>query len=100
MAEVTLPDLACEGGEFTATVPLTRDDNHVRVILQHLSGKEADSGDFTFRIEEDNGLMGCDNALLPDETIGYRPYLVRSGTADMGIDDYPEPGEGTARRAP
>ncbi|PWM25294.1 MAG: hypothetical protein DBX40_05075, partial [Clostridiales bacterium] len=92
MLDVSLPDLAYEGGEYTCTMPLTKDTNHVRVILQHLSGEEVNPDDFTFRIEEENGLMDYDNTLLPDEKITYRAYDKRSGTAGMGIDDYPEAG--------
>ncbi len=99
MLDVSLPDMSSEGGTYTCTMPLTKDTNHVRVILQHLSGKEVDPDDFTFRIEEENGLMGHDNNLLPDEPIAYRPYDKKSGTASMGIDDYPEMGE-APRQAP
>lgn len=92
MLDVSLPDISLEGGEYTCTVPLTKDTNHVRIILQHLSGEPVDPADFTFRIEEENGLMGCDNKLLPDEVITYRAYDIKSGTAGLGIDDYPELG--------
>lgn len=88
MLDVSLPDLSDVGGEHTDTIPLTKDTNHVRIILQHLSGLEVDPGDFTFRIEEENGLMAYDNSLQPDEMITYRAYEQRSGTASMEIDDY------------
>ena len=97
MLDVSLPDMSLEGGEYICTVPLTKDTNHVRVILQHLSGEPVNPKDFTFRIEEENGLMGHNNKLLPDEVITYRAYNTKSGTAGMGIDDYPE--LGTARQA-
>lgn len=92
MLDVTLPNMTDEGGVYTCTVPLTKDTNHVRIILQHLSGKEVDPNDFTFRIEEENGLMDHDNRLLSDETVTYRPYSTSSGTAGLGIDDYPQMG--------
>lgn len=90
--DVTLPDLSLEGGEYTCTVPLTKDTNHVRIILQHLSGDEVNPDDFTFRIEEENGLIAHNNELLSDETIIYREHDKRSGTAGLGINDYPEIG--------
>lgn len=90
MLDVTLPDLTNEGGEYTCTIPLTKDTNHVRIILQHLSGKDVNPEDFTFKIEEENGLMNYDNSLLPDEMITYRAYDTKSGTAGLGIDDYPD----------
>lgn len=92
MLDVSLPDMTYEGGEYTCTVPLTKDTNHVRVILQHLSGEPVDPADFTFRIEEENGLMEHDNSLLPDEMITYWAHDKQSGTTGMGIDDYPEQG--------
>lgn len=90
MLDVSLPDISLEGGVYTCTIPLIKNTNHVRVILQHLSGEPVNPKDFTFRIEEENGLMGCDNRLLPNEVITYRAYDTRSGTAGLGIDDYPE----------
>lgn len=92
MLDVNLPDMSQEGGVYTCTIPLTKDTNHVRVILQHLSGEPVNPADFTFRIEEENGLMSHDNMLLPDEMITYRAHNIKPGTAGMGIDDYPELG--------
>lgn len=90
MLDVSLPDMTNEGGEHTCTMLLTKDTNHVRIILQHLSGEDVNPDDFTFRIEEENGLMDYDNELLPDEMITYRAHDTKSGTAGLGIDDYPE----------
>jgi len=91
MTEVSLP-VNDDGGSYDFPLELTKNTNHVRIILQHLSGEPVDVRDFTFRIEEENGLMGYDNSLQPDEMIAYRPYHTGSGTAGMGIDDYPEVG--------
>lgn len=77
------------GGSYTYPMELTKDTNHVRIILQQLSGEPVDEHRFTFRIEEENGLMGWDNMLLTDEMITYRAYDKRSGTAGLGIEDYP-----------
>ncbi len=89
MLDVTLPT-DDDGGEYTYTMPLTKNTNHVRIILQHLSGEDVNVNDFTFRIEEQNGFMNHDNGLLPDEKITYRPYSTRAGSAGLGLDDYPE----------
>jgi len=89
MLDVSLPS-ADDRGEYTYTMHLTKNTNHVRVILQHLSGEEVNPKDFTFSIEESNGLMNFDNRLLADEKITYRAHDIGSGTASMGIDDYPE----------
>lgn len=87
--DVTLPDISTEGGDYTCTMPLTKNTNHVRIILQHLSGEPVDPADFTFTIEEENGLMAHDNRLLPDELITYRPHSLKSGSVGMNPDDYP-----------
>jgi len=89
MLDVSLPE-SDDKEDFVYPMELTKNTNHVRVILQHLSGEDVDVDDFTFRIEEANGLMNYDNALLPDENIVYRAYRTDSGTAGLGIDDYPE----------
>ncbi len=88
MLDVSLP-ANDNGGSYTYTMKLTKDTNHIRVILQQLSGKPVNVSDFTFRIEEENGLMGYDNKLLPDEMITYLPHDTVTGTAGLGIDDYP-----------
>lgn len=91
MTDAHLPS-NLDGGDYHYTLPLTKNTNHVRVILQHLSGQPVQADDFTFRIEEENGRMDYNNGLLPDEKIIYRAYHTSSGTTDAGIDDYPEPG--------
>lgn len=86
MVDVALP-ASDDGGEFVYTMPLTKDTNHVRVILQHLSGEDVDADDFTFHIEDANGLMAHDNSLLPDDAIRYRPWSQVSGEAGVGKID-------------
>jgi len=96
MLDVNLP-ANDDGGSYSYTMDLTKDTNHVRIILQQLSGEPVNEKDFKFRIEEENGLMNYDNSLLPDEMITYWAYDVKSGTAGMGLDDYPEMGKGKAK---
>lgn len=81
--DVTLPKNE-DGGSYEYTMPLTKDTNHIRVILQHLSGKDVDVNDFIFRIDDENGLMAYDNSLMPDENIDYRPWKTQSGVAGVG----------------
>lgn len=99
MADFELPDAQAEGGEFDFKMNLTKNTNRVRIILQHISGAPVNVNDFTFSIEEENGLMGHDNSLLSDEMITYRPHDMKNGNAGMGIDDYPELGKGAAPAA-
>lgn len=71
-------------GTYTYTVPLVKDTNSVRVVLQHLSGDPVDKDKFTFFITDNNGSMGWDNELLPDEQITYYAWHTDSGEA--GVD--------------
>lgn len=81
--DVTLPDSE-DGASYDYTIRLTKNTNHIRVILQHLSGEDVDADRFTFRIDDENGLMAHDNGLMPDENINYRPWEVRTGEAGIG----------------
>lgn len=85
MLEVDLPSDE-EGGSYEYTMFLTKDTNHVRIILQHLSAQDVNPEDFTFRIEDDNGRMAHDNELLEDEDIVYHAWQTRSGTAGIISD--------------
>ncbi|MCD8235287.1 MAG: FimB/Mfa2 family fimbrial subunit [Prevotellaceae bacterium] len=76
-----------DGGNYDYTMYLTKNTNHIRVILQHLSGEDADVNQFTFRIEDENGLMAHDNELMEDENITYRPWKTQNGEAGVGKDD-------------
>ncbi len=69
---------------YTYTVDLTKDTNRVRIILQQLSGDDIDPMNFTYTIEESNGLLHHDNSLLDDEMITYHPW--RNSFGQAGID--------------
>lgn len=84
--DVTLP-VNDDGGSYEYTMPLTKNTNHIRVILQHLSGKDVDVERFTFRIDDENGLMAHDNGLMSDENIMYRPWKTQNGIAGVGKED-------------
>lgn len=74
----------------TYLVPLMKNTNTVRVILQNLSDDPLLADDFDFRIVEENGLMNYDNSLLPDEELTYVPFYTGQGDVDY---------EGSATRA-
>lgn len=84
--DVSLPENE-DGGSYDYTMYLTKNTNHIRVILQHLSGEDVDVSRFTFRIEDENGLMAHDNELMTDENITYRPWKTQNGEAGIGKDD-------------
>lgn len=82
---VSLPE-SIEGGDYIYTLPLMKDTNHLRVILQHLSGEDVDVSKFTFTLEDENGYMNYDNSLLADENIIYRTWNTESGQAGVDVD--------------
>ena len=81
--DVSLP-VNDDGGSYDYTMPLTKNTNHVRVILQHLSGEDVDKEGFIFRIDDENGLMAHDNELVADENINYRPWDIQDVEAGIG----------------
>lgn len=68
----------------TITVPLVKNTNNVRVVLQQLSGETVNVDEFTFTIQDENGMMNYDNSLLQDEELTYYAWHTDQGTADMG----------------
>lgn len=85
------------GGDYLYTMPLVKDTNHLRVILEHLSGKEVDVNDFSFSLEgEANGLMNYDNSLLDDEPIIYHAWNTESGQAGVETDTRTQTSVGVA----
>lgn len=72
-----------DGGDYTYTMSLTKDTNHLRIVLQHLSGEDLDVSQFAFRIEDANGFYAYDNSLLADDDITYKAYDTSSGEAGI-----------------
>lgn len=68
------------------TVPLTKNTNNVRVVLQHLNGSAVDVSKFTFTIEDENGLMDYTNKLVDDEELTYYAWHTEQGTAELTPD--------------
>ena len=75
-------------GTHTYTVPLTKNTNDIHIVLQHLSGEPVDKDAFTFAITDENGLMGWDNALLPEKPLTYYAWHKAAGTAGLDVPDY------------
>ncbi|WP_455667652.1 FimB/Mfa2 family fimbrial subunit [Phocaeicola sp.] len=65
------------------TVPLVKNTNNIRIVLQHLSGDAVNSDKFDFNITDENGLMDYDNQLLEDETLTYYAWHKSDGVAEM-----------------
>lgn len=78
MIEVELPDTH-EGLTYDYTVPLTKDTNHLRIILQELSGDDIDASLFDLRIEAANGRLAYNNQLLAENpVVAYLPWSLTS----------------------
>ncbi|MGL5938502.1 MAG: FimB/Mfa2 family fimbrial subunit [Phocaeicola sp.] len=65
------------------TIPLTKNTNHIRVVLQQMSGESMDASNFSFSINDSNGLLSYANEVLPDEEITYLPWRIDSGTTEV-----------------
>lgn len=81
-----------------ATLPMMKDTNNLRILLQHLSGKPVNVDDFKFTVTENNTLFNYDNALLPAPMIDFDPWVtgqITTGEYDPdsdGGDHQSEPG--------
>ena len=85
--DVSLPQSDDQGGDYVYVMPLTKDTNHIRIILQQLSGEDTDVDQFHFSIQDANGFYACDNSLVEDEEITYLPWARLSGQAGVGKDE-------------
>ena len=65
------------------TIPLIKNTNNVRVVLQHLSGSPVEVDKFTFTITDENGWMNHDNSLLEDEQLTYYAWRTDDGVAEL-----------------
>ena len=81
--EVTLPDTH-DGSVYEYTMSLTKDTNHIRIILQELSGDDLNEGDYDISIEDANGLMAYDNELLGNTRVTYLPW--KQWSDEVGVD--------------
>lgn len=83
--DVDLPDVF--NGDFYYTMHLTKDTNHIRIILQQLSTEDMNPDEFEFKIEDANSVMGFDNAMLSNDVVTYSPWDIATGEAGMLPDD-------------
>lgn len=88
IADVEFP---ANEGEHRVTVPLKKNTNYVKVVLQQVAGLPLDMKDIEVTITDDNGMMEWDNSLRPEEVITYRPWAVTPISATIS----PDSGDGT-----
>lgn len=68
------------------TIDLTKNNNKLRIILQHYNGREMNKDDFHFLVQDSNGKMNYDNAILDDELITYREYFKESAMVATPVE--------------
>ena len=65
-------------------IPLTKNTNNIRIVLQHLSGKPVDVNKLNFTITDKTGKMNYDNMLLGEDVITYKAWHKAQGSAGIG----------------
>lgn len=73
-----------DGSTRYLTMYLTKDTNHIRVILQELTGERLDPAEFDMNIEAADGLLAYDNNLLGNTPVIYGPWDTL--TTEMGFE--------------
>ena len=79
-----------DGQEYIHTMYLTKNTNHIRIILQELSHDDGlNPDDYSISIEVANGLMAYNNTLLGNTVVKYTPWNqevdeVGVGRVDVG----------------
>lgn len=66
----------------TVTVPLVKNTNTLRIILQQLADGMVNVDDYEFTVTDDNGLMDHANNLVADGELTYYPYYTAQGSAE------------------
>jgi len=84
VGDVEFPDTE---GTHHVTVPLVKDTNYLKVVLQQTSGAPMETKDLDISIVDDNGLIEWNNDLRTDEAITYRPSSVTPIAASISPDD-------------
>lgn len=82
LRRVNLP-YASQSNPHRETFNLTKNTNHVRVVLQQLSGEPVDMSGLSVTITDSNGWLNHDNSLRDDEQLTYHPWHITSGTVDI-----------------
>lgn len=67
------------------TIPLKKNTNNIKVVLQQLNGNGLSKDDFTFTITDDNSRLDYDNSIIAADSLTYSPWSVYTGEA--GIDE-------------
>lgn len=80
--DASLPDATA--GTHVIEVPLVKNTNTFRIILQQLSDAPIDADEFEFMITDGNGFMAHDNSIREDVPLVYYPYHRATGSTEAG----------------
>lgn len=80
---VNLPDTQ-DGATHYYTMYLTKDTNHIRIILQQLSGEDMIPTEIGLSIEDSNGNYCYDNTPSGSDVVTYLPWYKTVGQAGVG----------------
>ena len=82
---VSLPD-SQDGRDYYYTMLLTKDTNHIRVMLQQVSD-DISAEDFNISLTSANGEMAYNNAIIGDTDITYLPWYTDTNVLGVGNKD-------------
>ena len=84
LLDVTIEDNH-DGKEYVHTILLTKDTNHIRIILQELSYDTGiNDDDYIITIEAADGTLAYDNTLVGNEVIQFSPWNQQSDVVGVG----------------
>ena len=87
MLKANLPE-DNEGLTYEYTIYLTKDTNHIRIVLQELSDDDMNATDYDVQIVSANGRLAYNNDLLPENPmITYLPWAQQTTQMELGDDD-------------
>lgn len=70
------------------TLPMIKDTNNLRLMLQQLNGDPVDGRDFDFEITDDNSVLGHDNMPVAGNQVTYLPWACGQAVAGVTPDGY------------
>lgn len=72
-------------GVKTTTIPLVKDTNIFRIVLQQKGGAKLDPSDYEFTIEYDNGHLSHENIRLAPDPVVYHDFRKEGVTAHLNF---------------
>lgn len=82
--DVDLPDTR-DGRHYRYTMPLTKDTNHIRIVIQHISD-DLYARDLSMNLQVANGVMAYDNSLVGGQRVTYYPWSMSGDVIEKGDD--------------